>query len=211
MRSSGPSDALKKYYKRRGARRDPALIVEAIKSENDRTFVIILGSVLEDALESQLEKKMRPFESETERNAIFGVDAPAGTFSAKIRMAYALSVIDKGMKSQLDDLREIRNACAHSVLPLSFHTPELIGMCERFFRKEVGAFVQLNGDKTSAEMRMIFLMECFALMAMILQGSREAGHSHFNKILTPYFTRKGAESAPVEKPKKASRKKDSAE
>jgi hypothetical protein len=46
-------------------------------------------------------------------------DAPLATFSAKIRLAYALSIFGSSTRDDLDTIREIRNAFAHSTRPLA--------------------------------------------------------------------------------------------
>ena len=53
--------------------------------------IILSGTYLEDMIRSMLELQMRQLNSEY-RDAIFGVNAPLGTFSAKINMGYALNI-----------------------------------------------------------------------------------------------------------------------
>jgi len=55
--------------------------------------------------------------SEQEEDDLFGFDAPFGTFSAKIRLAYAFRLIDQDLRDDFDRVRDIRNAFAHAPFP----------------------------------------------------------------------------------------------
>ncbi|HVC58816.1 MAG TPA: hypothetical protein VND19_00430 [Acetobacteraceae bacterium] len=66
-----------------------------------------------------LEAKMRIFRGEN--------DAPAvlSDFYSKIELAYMLGIITEDAKDDLNTVRAIRNAFAHSTLPVDFSTPEV--------------------------------------------------------------------------------------
>ena len=49
-----------------------------------------------------------------------GFNAPLGTFSARIRMAYSLGLVTTHQQADLDLLRRIRNEFAHNWEPISF-------------------------------------------------------------------------------------------
>ncbi|MHB1206591.1 MAG: DUF4145 domain-containing protein [Rhodospirillaceae bacterium] len=68
-------------------------------------------------------------------------------------MAYALGVIDRRTRSNLDYIREVRNACAHSSKPISFRTPEV---------KAVANLILLPGVKASTP-RMKFVWGCIVI------------------------------------------------
>lgn len=87
--------------------------------ETDRGYVILFGSILEDFLTQALLDKMVPLNAD-ERERIFGPDQPVGSFSAKLRMAHALGIISRDARRQIDVIREMRNACAHSRFPITF-------------------------------------------------------------------------------------------
>lgn len=92
---------------------------KVLSEESDRGAVIILVSIIDDVLAAALERKMVPLNSD-EKARLFGFDAPLGSFSARIKMAYALGVIDKDDRDDLNVMRAMRNACAHSRGGLSF-------------------------------------------------------------------------------------------
>lgn len=66
---------------------------------------------------------MRPVES-TER-LLNGFNAPLGTFSSRIHIAFALGLITKSQFSDLEHLRKIRNEFAHSWKLLSFEDKKI--------------------------------------------------------------------------------------
>ena len=52
------------------------------------------------------------------------------TFDQKIRMAKALKIFGREMGNNLGLIRTIRNAFAHSTVPITFSTPEIIAACQ---------------------------------------------------------------------------------
>ena len=94
----------------------------------DRAAALALGTLVEDALELALRRAMRPL-SRDEDDGLFGADAPAGTFSAKTKLAYALQLIDATARSDINYIREIRNAFAHTRMGLTFQTEEVKNVC----------------------------------------------------------------------------------
>jgi hypothetical protein len=98
-------------------------------SGNDRATALVLSSVVELALESLLQSRMRPnLNSETMR-ALFDPDGPIGTFSAKTALAYAVGIIGTTIQKDLYLIRTIRNEFAHSRKPFDFDTPEVKNVC----------------------------------------------------------------------------------
>lgn len=87
-----------------------------------------MATILEDTLAQRIAFRMRPLNSDM-RQALFGPEGSLGSFSAKIRTAYALKIFEKKMFDRLEVIREMRNTCAHSWAPLSFSTPELAKAC----------------------------------------------------------------------------------
>jgi len=56
-------------------------------------------------------------------------NGPLGTFSAKIKIGHALGIYTKGFREELDVMRHIRNAFAHSWEKLDFSSPAIIMGC----------------------------------------------------------------------------------
>jgi DNA-binding MltR family transcriptional regulator len=85
--------------------------------------------MLESALVDVLHTKMI-YLSDAERDALFFIrNAPLGSLSTKISMAYALGLINKNQRLAADRVRAIRNVFAHSVRPITFKEPLVSAEC----------------------------------------------------------------------------------
>lgn len=80
----------------------PLIIVGAAKIE--QLLLEILNTFL-------LPKRVNP----REQDELLGGDTPLGSFSARIKVCHRLGLIDETLCSTLEQLRKIRNLCAHSV------------------------------------------------------------------------------------------------
>lgn len=122
--------ALKDLGKRTIAPTDIKDILDTIAHDpNDRGVALSLGSIVENALYVFVRSWVTVPLDKTEENQLFGGDAPLGTFSSRIRVAYAFGLISSEVRSNLDLIREIRNTFAHSALHIGFTTPEVEVAC----------------------------------------------------------------------------------
>jgi hypothetical protein len=171
---------LKDYYSNWEKPRDPTALLADLEKESDRAAVIIFASILEDVLTLALAGKMRKFEDKAAFDRIFDFNGPLGTFSAKILMAHRLSVIESDTYRQLEIIREMRNACAHSQYAISFKTPELASACMLLFEGIDDPFVAYDGTPQE-QMKEAFLSECMWLSMAINIGSRDGARDDFEK------------------------------
>lgn len=95
---------------------------EIVLNESDRGAVLIAASFIEEALEHLLRQVLTTkscnasdegYASQLNRLIKPGVDAPLGSFSARITTAYVLGIIDANYLRALDSLRNLRNGFAH--------------------------------------------------------------------------------------------------
>jgi hypothetical protein len=117
-------------------------------SAQHRTVVIVSTTYLENALRVAIEKHLlNPLDA----GRIFeGDHAPLGDFSARIRMARGLGIIDESMEEDLNWLRAVRNSFAHSIDDVTFDSPGIEGaLAHLSMRRREGfqAFVKSMGDK----------------------------------------------------------------
>lgn len=70
--------------------------------------------------------------SDDERDRLFSSYGPLGSFSAKITLSHALGLFGQRTRHDLDNLKAIRNAFAHTNLDIDFDTPEVAALCEKF-------------------------------------------------------------------------------
>lgn len=96
-------------------------MLAASKSADDRTAAIAGAALVEFALEKAILLCLRPLRK-TEREGLFEGTAPLATFSAKIRIAYALGIYGTQERHDLTTINAIRNAFAHSVHELTFRS-----------------------------------------------------------------------------------------
>ncbi len=95
-----------------------------LQSESDRGAVLVASSMIEEALKNLLIAKLVP--SSTNDDKLFnGGNAPLGTFSSKIEMAYRLGLIRREWKELLDIFRKLRNDFAHNVEVNNFKIPKV--------------------------------------------------------------------------------------
>lgn len=110
-------------------------IIRSSIHHSDREIAIVCTSLLEYSLGNLLERSFRNLSSD-QRRELFEGTAPLSTFSARIAISYALAIVDKSIKSDLDLVRQIRNAFAHTIKPLNFDTPVIADCCKRLLAPE---------------------------------------------------------------------------
>ena len=122
--------ALKKLAKEKPGLGDIIFLADYLKKVEDRAAAIIANTQVEDALEDAIASKLVPLNA-TEYSDLFTGAQPLASFGAKTKFAFALGIIGKQTRSELDTIRWIRNAFAHSRKPLWFDTKEVAAACER--------------------------------------------------------------------------------
>lgn len=150
---------------------DPAGYVSDLVSESDRGAVILAATTIEDMLEWACIARLPGLHSDlAAREPIFGVNGSAASFSNKIHLAYALGVIDRKARTEIDLIREMRNACAHARKPISFTLPQLQAAC----LKVIEDFLPLLLSREPAALRHTFALKCVLLNQYIVSGQRQS-------------------------------------
>ena len=88
----------------------PKEITSLSNSESDRGSILVLSAYLEEILASLISEVCI---SDDEANNLLEFRGPAGGFSLKISLCYALGLINAEEKDALGQIRKIRNAAAH--------------------------------------------------------------------------------------------------
>lgn len=86
---------------------------EEIGKKPLRASVITAAALLDTMLEKVISAFLIP---EADSAKLFDYSGCMGTFSAKIEMAYALGLISKELRDDLNLYRKIRNDCAHTII-----------------------------------------------------------------------------------------------
>lgn len=102
--------------------------IEDFRSGEDRTVAVIGGASTESALRARILEKMAQL-SNTQFNEIFLGNGPLSTFSAKIKIAFALGIISSEITRNAEIIKEIRNAFSHTQHHMDFNTAQVSDAC----------------------------------------------------------------------------------
>jgi hypothetical protein len=106
-------------------------VMAEFSGTSDRAAVITSAALLEELLAGLLRRFMVT-NTEREDRLFDGANAPIGTFSAKIEVAYRSGLISERERKLLHFVRGIRNDFAHSWDEASFHVPSVRDRCRNF-------------------------------------------------------------------------------
>jgi Mannitol repressor len=123
------ASALKKLLRAKPTTVDIARATKEIETESARSAAVLGSALLEDVMRLVILTRM-PDLGEPEQDVLFFGSGPLSTFSARIQVAYALGLIGKKARHDLNTIREIRNALAHTSTELNFETPEVATLCK---------------------------------------------------------------------------------
>ncbi|WP_294257240.1 hypothetical protein [uncultured Sphingomonas sp.] len=138
----------------------------AIVDETDRGAVIILGSIIEDSLANRIRQNFVDLTVEEDKR-LFGADSPIGTFSSRIKVAYALGIIDREHVKMCDIIRSMRNSCAHSRRDISFATAELVDALDLLARPILGEPASSNSNR---EVSKVMFVWCVVYLTKVIMG-----------------------------------------
>jgi len=96
-----------------------------LREESERGCAIVAAVVIEDILEEMIQYKLLPSIKTTDE-LIRGYNAPLGSFSAKIDLAFRLGIIRENVRKCLHIIRKIRNSFAHKYEEISFDRQPII-------------------------------------------------------------------------------------
>jgi hypothetical protein len=103
---------------------------------DDRSFCLLLVSMLENTLDQALDHWIGDQTKEL-RQALYAQDGLLATFARKITFATIVKVAGPVARENLRLMRHIRNAFAHSKIPITFDTPEVATVCADLVRVNI--------------------------------------------------------------------------
>jgi hypothetical protein len=168
----GSVKSLRRYWKDRVG----SVSIEHIRAEllgqSDRSAIILMATLLDDALAALISTKITIHINEFSLyDHIFRFEGPLGSFSHRIELAFLFGFINEGMRSKLSDIREMRNACAHSPREISFAVPALVSVAKRLFYPNSEA--ALTGTSQS-EVRAAFIESSFIIFRTLCDDATES-------------------------------------
>jgi hypothetical protein len=106
--------------------------IDRMEKQTHAGFVMRLISIIEYDLERSIKYKFRPLSNKMSKR-LFD-DGPISSFAAKIDLGYALDITADATHQELDKIRQIRNAFAHTRDALSFETEPIKSLFEALAR-----------------------------------------------------------------------------
>lgn len=109
-------------------RKDLSAFLREFQSETDRGAALV-GAAL---IDQKLADTLRSFFvlGKTASALLDGGTAPLASFSARIKVAHALGLIDNFELTECDLIRKVRNEFAHSIHGTSFTEPKITALCD---------------------------------------------------------------------------------
>lgn len=102
-------------------------VIQELEAQTDRGAAIIGAALLDMRLKEAIKTRLisRPGVIEE----LFKPNAPLGSFSARIDLAYCLGLYGEHSHRDLNLIRKIRNDFAHFEAPLDFTSPSVTNRC----------------------------------------------------------------------------------
>ena len=160
---------LRKYYGDRASYDGAEDTRKEYETANDRSVIISLAAVVDSALEYRLALAMPVIKTGDEELFMmaFRAEGPMGGFSYKTELCYYLGLIDERLRVQIDCLRSIRNAVAHTHRIVTFSNKSLQTAAKRLFAPS-GYFVLR--DTSPDGYRKAFIAEAGLIQPIIVDG-----------------------------------------
>jgi len=108
----------------------------------DRSQAIVAASLLEQALEYAIASHFVLSEQDVRNLFSDQAEGSISSFATKIKLAYALGIIENTIRSELIAIKDIRNVFAHTRVTVSFETSAIIAACDAL---RVPGFVSYEG------------------------------------------------------------------
>ena len=106
---------------------DLAKFIEELRRESDRGLALVAAALIDEKLAETLQHFF--CQEASGKRLVAEVNAPLGTFSARIEACFALGLVDAFEYTEITLLRKIRNEFAHAKHATSFQTPRIQGLC----------------------------------------------------------------------------------
>lgn len=122
----------------------------------DHAIALIGASIVDKALEVAIRSRMVKLDDD-EHKRIFSFDhrGPLADLSSRIKIAFALGVYGPRTRADLEHVRDIRNAFAHSISLIRFDAPEVAGICKLLHTPETTTILTSVADRGTPRGRYI--------------------------------------------------------
>lgn len=170
------TSALKKLHAERPSLEDLTNAMNSIATADPRVAAILASTYLEDVTEIAVGTKFIEL-SNDDVAGLFQGSSPLSSFSAKVKLAYALGLIGPKARHDLDRVREIRNVFAHAKISYSFDTDAVANTINGLHFKALVT----DWNKSSNQMKFslvvrvlqIYLIGCWVADTTAIRAIRE--------------------------------------
>jgi hypothetical protein len=143
-------------------------------SGNDRTCAIVACELVNTSLMAALTAHFVQLEEGDGESLFFGQAAVLGSFSARIVIGRAIGVFGNQTFEVLQTVRRIRNAFAHSALPVEFTLELIANECMKLPDEKLSLSRELKAQFTDvAPLRERYVAVCLHLIALLQTAARE--------------------------------------
>lgn len=103
-------------------------IVDGLGRHSDVEAAIVGASLIESSLGALIESTFRKL-SQEDKNDLFRNAGPLGSTWSRTRLAYAMKLISRNVRNEIDKIATIRNYFAHALYTKSFFDPDIEEKC----------------------------------------------------------------------------------
>ncbi|WP_243302298.1 MltR family transcriptional regulator [Geothrix oryzisoli] len=125
------------------------------ENESDRAAVILAASIADELLRSTLSARLVAVAGATD-DLFDGANAPIGTFSARIELAFRIGLISSKFARDMHLIRRIRNEFAHNIQGCSFEDARVKSRVEELSNSHT-MLMDAKGNKKKVSTRNQFL------------------------------------------------------
>ncbi|MEA2711478.1 MAG: hypothetical protein QOF78_4079 [Phycisphaerales bacterium] len=153
------------------------MVREFLAGRSERALVIVGAAQVDDALRDMLIGFLAP--STNDSDELFDGDAPLATFSARIRLAFRLNLIDRSLARGCNLIRKIRNSFAHNAesaqLETSPHREWVSALFDTFAHLVNDSLNEVREDPQSAQLPdpVLRFIVVSAMIALIIRKMAE--------------------------------------
>ncbi|MEO1207769.1 MAG: MltR family transcriptional regulator [Pseudomonadota bacterium] len=106
---------------------DPLML--ELTTGSDRAAAIIASTTLDNDLADLLDHILVIDNNKQRNELLTDFRSPLGSFSARIKIIYAIGIISREYVTGLENVRQIRNVFAHARKPITFETDAIKEIC----------------------------------------------------------------------------------
>ena len=162
-------------------------LLESLWNLDDRGLVLALAAFAEDTLGMLLVAYLG--DTKQAKDLIVNFSAPLGSFSTRIKAAFAIGLLHREQYDDLELLREIRNAFAHDWQGVSFERDQI-----KSFVRSMHAKVLLGLDSGGDERNRVQA----GMSTILIELRTKLKHMKKNKVQIPDISFRMTDQPPTE-------------